>query len=180
MMPNRVSRGLLCLLMCWIGVGGGVVLAQVPPHLDIASATVEELPPIDRENVPGRTAVVRLVVSGAPVCNAATGFLVYGVLVDADSNPATGVTDPAFDGLGVEARVTATCDPAAGVFVSPIGTVTLTLGVGIATIEIRTTVEKLPSLDFRWIAFAQENAMFSRLPQAPGFGHWTTTEKGVF
>jgi hypothetical protein len=159
---------------------GGAPLAQVPPHLDIASATVQELPPIDRDNVPGRGVALRLAVSAVPVCNAGTGFLAYGFLIDADSNPATGVSMPPFDILGVEARVTAVCDPASGLFVSPIGTVAVIPGPGAATIEIRTTVDRLPSLGFRWVAFAQDGMVFSRLPQAPEYVFWTTHEKGVF
>jgi hypothetical protein len=175
--PVRTLR-LLPLLVAL--AAGGAVSAQVPPHLDILSATIEELPPIDRENVPGRGVALRLVVSGAPPCHAGTGVLAYGFLVDADSDPATGLTGVPFDDLGVEARLTATCDPVSGFFWSPLGTVTLTPGTGTTTIEIRTTVERLPSLGFRWVAYAEENATFSRLPQSPEYAYWTTFEKGVF
>jgi len=182
MRMRRVPRGVtgVVRLLLWTCLVSGAAQAQVLPHLDIASATIQELPPIDRDNVPGRAVALRLVLNGVPVCNAATGFLAYGFLIDADSNPSTGLSDVAFDDLGVDARVTATCDPTAGVFVSPIGIVAFIPGPGISTIEIRTTVERLPTLGFRWIAFAQDNLAFTRLPQAPGHAHWTTHEKGVF
>lgn len=178
-MPHGPVQALRLLPLLVAIAAGGAVSAQVPPHLDILTATIEELPPIDRANVPARGVALRLVVNGAPSCHAGTRLLAYGFLVDADSNPATGRTGVPFDDLGVEARLTATCDPASGLFSSPLGTVTLTPGTGTTTIEIRTTVERLPSLGFRWIAYAEENATFSRLPQSPEHAYWTTFEKGV-
>lgn len=175
---RRLSRFIPMVLLTFLV--GGAALAQVPPHLDILTATFHELPPIDRQNVPGRSVILSLTVAGTPVCNPMTGFLVYGFLIDADSSQATGVSMPPFDILGVDARVTATCNPLSGLFVSPIGTVTVTTGPGTTTIDILTTVERLPSLSCNWIAFAQENNLFSRLPQAPEFRHWTTTEKEVY
>lgn len=158
----------------------GAAQAQVPAHLDIQSSTIREIPPIDPENVPGRGVALTLTLGAAPACNATTGFLAYGFLIDADSDSATGLPGPAFDDLGVDARVTAVCDPASGLFVSPIGTVTVVAGPGAATLEIRTTVERLPSLAFLWIAFGQEGPLFSRLPAAPEHMFFTTHEKGVF
>ncbi|MCU0225359.1 MAG: hypothetical protein MUF27_15115 [Acidobacteria bacterium] len=181
-MSTIVTRAPALLLLALLGAAaaGGSTLAQVPSHLDILSAAIEELPPIDPASVPGRSVTLRLEVNGTPVCGPGTGFLAYGVLIDTDSDPATGVSLPAFAGLGVEARVSATCDPAASVFVSPVGAVSLAPGsAGTTAITIRTTVAQLPALDFRWIAFAQEGSTFSRLPQAPAYSAWTTHEKGV-
>jgi hypothetical protein len=182
MMPNRAlcPPARLILPLLWSFVMGGVAAAQVPSHLDIASATVAEVPPVYPGSVPGRSVTLQLTVNGTPVCNATTGFLAYGFLIDADSDPATGLSDVAFQNLGVDARVTAICDAPTGAFVSQVGTVTVTSGGGTTTIEILTTVDRLPSLEFRWIAFAQEDQVFSRLPQAPEYARWTTLEKGVF
>ena len=175
---GRASALRFLFLLC-VATPGGTALAQVPSHLDIVSATIEELPPIDPASVPGRGVALRVEVNGVPVCGPATGFLAYGFLVDVDSDPATGVSLPAFEGLGIDARVTATCDAAAGVFVSPVGAVTVLPGAGTTTITIQGLVAQLPSLGFRWIAFAQEGTTFSRLPQAPSYSYWTTHEKGV-
>lgn len=181
MLSTIAIRARTCLLLALPGViaAGGSAQAQVPPHLDILSATIEELPPIDPANVPGRGVVLRLEVSGTPVCGPGTGYLAYGIVIDTDSDPATGVSLPAFEGLGVEARVTATCDPVAGAFFSSVGSVSVLPGPGTTLIEIRSTVSLLPALGFRWIASAQEGSTFSRLPQAPDYSFWTTHEKGV-
>ena len=106
----------------------------------------------------------RVVLIGHPVAHSLSGAM----------------QQAAFDALGIDARITAICDAPSGVFVSPVGAVILTPGVGTTTVEVRTTVDKLPSLAFRWIAFAQEGTALSRLPQAPEYGYWTTHEKGVF
>lgn len=176
---RRAALKPLLSLIC-LFLAGFAALAQVPPHLDIVSATIEENPPIVRQNVPGRGVTLRLSVAGPISCTPASGFLVYGFLIDTDSDPATGLSLPAFDVLGVEARVTATCDPPTGTFVCPLGPVTVTPGPGFTTLEIRTTVAAMPALSCRWIAFAQQGAVFSRLPQAPEFSHWGTHEKEVF
>ena len=170
----------IVLLILLLSAIPGTVSAQVPPHLDILSCGIEELPPIDRENVPGRVVVLRLEINGTPVCGPTTGHLAYGFLIDADSNLGTGHPLPPFDPLGVEARITAICDPASGTFTSRVGVVSVIPGPGSTTIEIRTTVQNLPSLVFRWVAFAQEDMILSRLPQAPDYGHWLVHEKGVY
>ena len=48
------------------------------------------------------------------------------------------------------------------------------------TIEIQTTVQHLPSLEFRWVAFVHWESILTRLPQVPDYGHWLTHEKGVY
>ncbi len=155
---------------------------QVPVHLDILSAGVEEVPPIDPENVPGRGVALRIELAGAPTCDASTGFLAYGFLVDSDADPATGTTDVAFEPLGVDARLSAECDPATGEFVSPLGVVAVTTDAasGSTTIEILTTVGLLPAIKFNWIAFAHENTSFTRLPKEPSYGAWGTHEISLY
>jgi hypothetical protein len=155
---------------------------QLPNHLDILSASIEELPPIDAANVADRKIVFRIDVADAPPCAPSTGFLAYGVLIDADKDPTTGATDPAFADLGVDARASAECDPATGVFVSDMGAVSVTtdIATGATRIEILTTGKLLPSVDFQWIAFAQEGASFTRLPAEPNAGRWAIHERALF
>lgn len=179
-MVKSRAAGKLAVSVLLLGLAQAGAWAQVAPHLDILSCGIEELPPIDRENVPGRVVVLRLEINGTPVCGPTTGHLAYGFLIDADSNLGTGHPLPPFDPLGVEARITAICDPASGTFTSRVGVVSVIPGPGSTTIEIRTTVQNLPSLVFRWVAFAQEDMILSRLPQAPDYGHWLVHEKGVY
>ena len=146
--------------------------AQPPAHLDIRSAVIVELPPIDSSDVANRRVVLRIEVTGSPTCGAGVGFLAYGFLIDADKNASTGLRGAALENLGVDAEVSARCDPATGHFHSPVGTVVLGHGSAGTLIEIATTVQFLPSIDFRWIAFAQESSRFFRLPREPGHGAW--------
>jgi hypothetical protein len=155
---------------------------QIPAHLDILTASIEEIPPIDAANVAARPILFRIDVADAPPCISTTGILAYGVLIDADRNPTTGVTDPAFADLGVDARAAVECDPALGVFVSALGAVSVTTDVatGVTRIELLTSGRQLPSTDFQWIAFAQEGPTFIRLPAEPNAGRWAIHERALF
>jgi hypothetical protein len=147
-----------------------------PPHLLILFANIAELPPIDSQDVANRQVVLRIQLAQTPSCTSRTN---YGFLIDADKSAATGATDPAFSNLGIDARISARCDPRTGSFVSSVGPVTITVDAvtGTALLEILTTVSRLPSVDFQWIAFAQEDTLFTRLPEDPNEpGAWATLE----
>ncbi len=153
---------------------------SVPPHLDILSATVREVPPLNPASVGPRVVIVAVTVAGAPPCSPSSPFGSYGVFVDADLDPATGLADPIFAPLGVDARLTAACDPASGLFTSPAGPVTLTAGPGGSTVvSIRSTASKVPSIDFRWIAFARDDDDLTRLPASPEAGRWAIIERMI-
>jgi hypothetical protein len=163
--------------------GGSVILSLPPAHLDILSAGIHEVPRDynfhQRDDVPTRQVVLTLTLAGAPVCDGTTPFLVYGFLIDKDMDVATGVADPAFGDLGIDARICATCNPGDGSFTSPLGPVTVTTdpGTGQTTIEILTTVAMLPSIEFDWIAFVQEGSVFYRLPALPDYQSWSIRER---
>lgn len=163
------------------GDGGARAQQPVPAHLAILSANIIEQS-ADPTKVSERQLVLRLEVAAAPRCTSATAFLAYGLLIDADKDAATGLTGPAFEGLGVDARLSAQCDPVAGRLLSPLGPVNVTTdqATGVVRIEIRTTVDQLPSIDFLWVAFAQEGSTFSRLPKEPEVGAWTTFERSLY
>lgn len=161
-----------------------------PAHLDILSATIEELPLIDSEDVAGRQVILRIEVAGPPPsCQAQAEFLAYGFLIDADKNRQTGVSPRAFHPLGVDARITAECDPTLGTFVNPIAMVDITTDdtTNVTTIEIPLTVDLLPSVDFHWIAFAMQGSRLIRLPGQllsddgrPDHAAWATFEITLF
>jgi len=155
---------------------------QVPAYLDILSANIVELPPIDAASVPARAVRLSLELAGAPSCTPATGYLAYGFLIDADKNAATGLSPAAFQPLGVDAQAVALCDPGTSAFRSLLGDVTLATDpmTGATTLAIETVVAKLPSLDLHWIAYAQEVSRFIRLPAAPGHSAWATHEIDIW
>jgi hypothetical protein len=153
----------------------------IPPELDILAANIAEVPPIDPSYAPARQIVFTIEVAGAPVCLASTRLAWYGFMIDADKSHATGVTTPAFESLGVDAQIVARCDPASGTFTSAAGTVTVSPGLnGTGLVQISTTAALLPSVDFLWVAFAENGTEFTRLPHEPDVQSWTTTERSLF
>ena len=151
---------------------------QVPAYLDILSANIVELPPIDSASVPARAVLLSLTLAGAPSCTPSTGYLAYGFLIDADKDAGTGLGPGAFQPLGVDAQAVALCDQGTSTFRSLLGDVTLATDpmTGNTTLAIQSVVAKLPSLDLHWIAYAQEGSQFIRLPAAPGHSAWATHE----
>ena len=160
---------------CLVGVVGVLSVVPVllsaaapgvPKHLRILSAQVESVGEIRVGRIKGRQAAVRIEVEEEPKCTAETLSLAYGILIDADRDTATGVHEKkALGNLGVDARVSAECDPARGEFSSRIGSVTVEeTEQGTALIEILTTVDQLPSVDFDWIGYATEDGRLTRLP----------------
>ena len=152
-----------------------VSFSQPPAHLDILSATIEELPPINFGNAANRQVVLRIELSGIPNCTSSSP--IYGFLIDADKSNTTGTI---ISGLGIDARVSAECEPTTGIFVSPIGSVMVSTDANKSTIEITTLVKSLPSLDFQWIAFAYEEMLFIQLPDEPNYGAWAVHEKALY
>jgi hypothetical protein len=155
--------------------------AQVaPPHLDILSAAVRAVPPIDPTAVGPRTVVVELTLAGAPVCGPAGPPLAYGIFVDTDRDPNTGLADPAFAPLGVDALVAAECDPGTGLFTSSAGAAFVGPGPGGATVvAITTTVADLPAVEFEWVAFSLDDTDMTRLPASPSAAAWGIIERRI-
>jgi len=181
MARRRTLRAILCAVAAGVGWSPGGALAQaVPPHLDILSAVIREVPPLDPRAVGARTVVVELTLAGAPTCTPADPFQAYGVLIDADMDPSTGLADPAFAPLGVDARISADCDAAAGQFVSGAGSVTVAPGPGGGTVvSITTTVAGVPDIEFHYVAFAKDDTDLTRLPASPERGSWAIIERRI-
>ena len=118
----------------------------------------------------------------APSCGSADTGLTYGFLIDSDRDPTTGEKDVAFASLGVDARVSAECDPSTGTFFSPLGDVDVGFDPDEQStrVDIVTTVQLLPSVDFYWIAFAYEEPMLIRVPEAPEIATWAISEIRLF
>jgi len=154
--------------------------AQVAAHLDIRSASIAEVSDYDPILILEREVAIRIEVVKAPNCTAARGSLAYGILVDSDKSLKTRARGKELKGLGVDSRIIAMCDPATRTFLSPVGTVAVTEGEeGTSFIEILTTVAMLPSVDFRWIAYAAEDGEFVRLPDKKDHLTWTISELAV-
>lgn len=177
---GRVVLAAIAVVAASLGLplSSGAGAQPVPPHLEIRSAVIEELPPSDPADVASRSVALRIGLAGLPPCNATTSPT-YGFLIDADKD---GNTGSSLAGLGVDARVSAECDPATGEFVSPDRTVSVTTdpASGTATVDIRTTVGLFPSVDFWWVAYAQQGTRLFRLPEDPGHGGWATGEISLF
>jgi hypothetical protein len=176
-LPRVMRRSIPALALSWAAtfVTGGAI-GQVPPHRDIVSATIEEVPPIDGGTVAVRVVTLRIELAGPLPSPCTSSSQSYGFLLDADRNQATGLADPAFAGLGVDARISATCNPGTGFFAGPAGSTVTVTGPNANIIEISTIVRQLPSLRFSWAAFVQEGLFVTRLPKEPDHGAWGITE----
>lgn len=175
------ARLLTTLLVSMLAVHAfaAVQPPPAPAHLTIVAASINELPPITWRNVGDRKVRLRVQLAGQPPCT--TGrTLSYGFLIDADLNPQTGLERGEHADLGVDARVTMQCDPATGRFRSPLGTVTQSVVAGRQTIDLVTTVRRLPAVDFQWFAYAAEGDTWTRMPEAPGHGSWAIHERTIF
>lgn len=152
-----------------------------PAYLTILSAEIAEVPPLDWGRVSGRQVTLRIRLAGPPDCGPSASSLAYGFLIDADKDSSTGAKDPALADLGVDARVAAQCDQSTRTFVSTLGRVVMSTDAITreATIEIVTTADRLPSVDFHWIAYATEAGVVLRLPEAPAHGAWATIERTI-
>jgi len=157
-------------------------ILPVPAHLDVGIARIVEGARLDARSAAKREVTLSLELGVRPACNRDQPDLVYGFLIDADKDAQTGATDPAFARLGIDARISAECDPATGRFTSRGGSVALDTdpASGATVLTIRTTVEDLPSVDFYWIAFAHDDPTFVRVPDAPGFAAWAIAERALY
>jgi hypothetical protein len=154
------------------------VAPQLSSHLEVQSAIVTEMEPIDILTVDGRPVRFELVLADAPSCTVSTTDLRFGFFIDSDKNSATGLTDAALNDLGVDAKVEVKCDSTTQTYISSVGTATVTTNMSTneTTVRIDTTVDQLPSVDFHWIAYAFDNAEMGRLPDAGDHGHWAIFE----
>ena len=184
MSPHRNYTALACLLalLATAGCSRQAPAPSVPAHLDIQIARIREGAPIDHRSAATRPVTLSLEIAGPPVCSQAQPNLIYGFLIDSDRDAQTGSTDTAFLRLGIDARISAECDPSTGQFTSRVGAVELSVNpdTGATIIEIHSLVENLPSVDFYWIAFAHDDPMFIRAPEAPGFMTWAILERSTY
>jgi hypothetical protein len=155
--------------------GSDASAPAIAGYLDIASARFDELGPIDFGHPNGREVRVRIEVESAIVCDADHAPS-YGVLIDSDLDESTGASNAAFRGLGVDARITAACDPSTGTFSSAAGDV----NVDGNAIEITTSVDRLPSVELLFAAYAREGTSFVRLPAGSDVRRFTIIERAMF
>lgn len=149
--------------------------------LALIAAGIEEVG-VEIGRVPDRAVRLWIEVDELPACPSAGQDVRYGFLIDADRERATGLAPPALD-IGVDARITAVCRN--GEWRSPVGEVDVArAAAGPDRIEIRTTVDRLPSIEFLWIAYARMGNRVVGLPAPrpagdgqPGHSAWAILER---
>jgi hypothetical protein len=145
--------------------------APTPPQFQIVSSLIQELRPLDK-NLSRRRVLLHVRLAASPVC---TTNQEYGFLIDADKDANTGVTDDALEKLGIDARVVMRCDRATGQFTSPTGRVTQNG----ARLELLTTVDRLPSVDFFWAPYAMKDGVVSLVGDQRRYGRWAIFERSL-
>jgi hypothetical protein len=155
------------------------VQTERPAHLNLLLAEIREQGDVRWGEPSSREVVFRVVVAGRPPCDARNADLEYTFLIDSDRSTATGMRVEPFGKLGLDARVSMTCDPARGAFTSRMGTVTVEPArerPGAFRVQLVTSVEKLPSLEFYWIAVARDGEALAKLPDTNDYGVWGILE----
>ncbi len=176
-MRDRTLRTLLFGAVAVGTIAGAGAIAQAPSHIEIVYAQIAEVGLTDPTRIVGRPVTIRIELAASPVCDMTSTGLAYGILVDADKNVRTGFRHDATGGLGIDARISATCDPTTGTFTSAVGDVTAsTQPDGTGVVEIMTTADNLPSVDFNWVAYAAEGGQFFRLPGGEDHATWAVFE----
>jgi hypothetical protein len=128
--------------------------------------SIAEQPPYSRDIGP-RAVRLSFEFERPPAC--APGFS-FGLLIDADRDPATGVTDVA-EGIGADAQIVVDC--VGDELHSSIGELT----IDGATVHVDTTVAELPSVDFRFVGFALDGEQLQRIPAEPDSAAWAIVER---
>jgi hypothetical protein len=169
------TLGRVALVFACFVAATGVGRAQTSgaPHLVLEYAEVEERLPPRSEPV----LVFRAVVHGAPPCSAARSNVSYTFFLDTDRTRTTGTRTKAIPEIGIERSVVIRCDFGAGRFTSASGPVTLTMLGGASPMwELAVSVPRriLPTFEFDWVAIAQEDVRFDRLPSAGEALVWRT------
>lgn len=167
-----ITRESLLLRSAAVGVALGSTFASIAsgqevaapaPPLRILAASIEE-PAVELGRVQGRSVTLWLELAEIPECGTGAAKTSYGFLIDADRDPTTGFSRSDLD-FGPDARITVSCDDEAGRWSSPTGSVEIVpLPAGSARIEIATTVDRLPAVDFHWAAYAEDGERAYTLP----------------
>lgn len=140
----------------------------------ILSATISEQPPFSK-TIEGRIVHLSIELTKLPVCDEENVNWQYGFLIDTDRDSTTGARHEAFSDLGIDAQIIVSCNSDSGKFTSNIGDVILSNGNSGSTITVETTVEKLPSVNFYFIAFIHDGTKLTRLPESSAAG-WAINE----
>jgi len=144
----------------------------------IVAASIENLLP-QGENVGRRQVRFHIDTAAPPVCGPAPASVEYGFLIDKDSNRATGIVDPEFDELGIDARLLIRCDVANGRFISSFGQVTTRSDRNRPGLEVTATVGQLPSVDFLWIPYAADGDQIELFEGRTRYARWAILERMI-
>ena len=158
-----------------------VLAATAPPQAippTIVGACIESVEP-ERGDVATRKVRLRLEVSAQPRCSAGAMNYEYGFLIDADRRRDTGVIPAALDSLGIDARVAIRCDQANARFVSSVGQVSVATDDNVPRLQVVTTVDHLPSVDFHWTPYISAGTELTLLRSLPRVSRWAIFERSV-
>jgi len=168
-----MRRCIPLLLLPFAAIATHAAAQLPPPRPLVVAATIVEAMPLSQD-IAKRRVLLRLRLSSSPSCTAGASDE-FGFLIDADKQTETGVRHPAAETLGFDARVTLRCDAATRRYVSPLGSVTQKAD----TLELATTAERLPSLDFLWAPYAAVGNEVALSAARPNYSHWAVFERSM-
>ena len=151
----------------------------IEPALILDRAEVEQHPPFLSTGITARPITIRFVVAGEPSC-ASERRPTYALLTDAFPWRRTHVSLPEFPELRFQRAIAIRCDATGRLAANVAGLVVverLPQPAGGVAIVLRTTLDQLPAVEFRWIAVASNGTDYTRAPKAGKYARWTIYER---
>jgi hypothetical protein len=178
-----VAALLLVMVVAWSAMAHGrQAVTAAPAYLQMLEARITEGPPFERAAMAKRRVTFRIVTAGRPPCSPDRAGIEYVFLLDAAPWHRKGVIVQVAPELRVHAKVAMRCDPMSGRFIASVapGEVTISPAPDIAggtAIEAATTLQELPSVQFRWVALGTEGSDYVRAPEPGRSGIWRIHER---
>ena len=152
---------------------------SLEPALILDHAEVEQHPPFLSTGITARPITIRFVVAGEPSC-ASERRPMYALLTDAFPWRRTHVSLPEFPELRFQKAIAIRCDATGRLAANIDGSVVverLLQPAGGVAIVLRTTLDQLPAVEFRWIAVASNGTDYTRAPAAGRHARWAIYER---
>lgn len=150
---------------------------SIEPALVLDRVAIEQHPPFLSTAVAARPITIRFLVAGQPSC-ASQLHPTYALLIDAFPWRTTHVSVPAFPELRFQSAIVIRCDAAGRLSTNVAGSVIVEpQPAGGASITLRTTLDQLPAVEFRWVAVASNGTDYTRAPAAGKYARWAIYER---
>ena len=165
-----------------VSVAPAITTAQptIDPALSIDRVEIEQHPPFRSAGVASRPITIRFHIGAEPSCAATRPKPTYALLTDAFPWRRAHVSVPGFPELRFQSAIVIRCDTEGRLAANIAGSVAIERApqpAGGAAVTLRTTLDQLPAVEFRWVAVASNGAEYTRAPAAGKYARWAIHER---